>query len=50
MPRLDLEILVHHLVVYPDTKPIRQKLGIMHPQIALLVKMELKKLLDVGFI
>jgi hypothetical protein len=31
-------------------RPVKQKLKKMHPHIALLVKEELKKLLDVGFI
>lgn len=50
MPGLDPDIVVHHLAIYPKAKHIRQKLRKMHPQIALLVKMELKKILDVGFI
>lgn len=50
MPGLDPELIVHHLNVNPEAKPIKQKLRKMHPHIALLVKAELKKLLDVGFI
>ena len=50
MPGLDPEAVVHHLVVYPGAKPGRKKLRKMYPQIALLVKIELQKLLDVGFI
>lgn len=47
---LDPELVLHHLPLLPRTKPYKQKLRKMHPQIALLVKIELQKLLDVGFI
>lgn len=50
MPRLDPSIVVHHLVVCADAKRVKKKLRKMHPKIALLVKEELQKLLDVGFI
>lgn len=47
---LDLDLIMHHLNVGPGAKPVKQKLEKIHPHIALLVKTELKKLLDVGFI
>lgn len=50
MPGLDLDLIIHHLNVALGAKPVKQKLRKMHPHIALLVKVELKKLLDVGFI
>ena len=50
MPRLDPELVLHHLPLKPGVEPVKQKLRKMHPQVALLVKEELKKLLDVGFI
>lgn len=50
MSGLDSTLLVHHLAVFPRAKPVKQKLHKMHPQIVLLVKVELQKLLDVGFI
>ncbi|GLJ53607.1 hypothetical protein SUGI_1143580 [Cryptomeria japonica] len=50
MPGLDLDLVMHHLTVAEGDKPVKQKLRKMHPQIAVLVKTELKKLLDVGFI
>ncbi|GLJ30928.1 hypothetical protein SUGI_0616090 [Cryptomeria japonica] len=50
MPGLDPELVLHHLPLKAGAKPIKQKLRKMHPQVALLVKVELKKLLDVGFI
>jgi hypothetical protein len=49
MVGIDPNIAIHHLAVHLDAKPIRQKLIKVHPQIALLVKMELQNLLDVGF-
>jgi hypothetical protein len=47
---LDPKVVVHHLTIRPNTKPVRQKLRKMHPQIALLVKLELQKILKAGFI
>lgn len=47
---LDPELVLHHLPLLPNAKPVKQKLCKMHPQVALLVKAELKKLLDVRFI
>jgi len=41
---------MHHLSLAPGAKPVKQKLRKMHPHVALMVKEELKKLLDVGFI
>lgn len=32
MPRINPEVVVHHLVVYPEAKPIKKKLRKMHPQ------------------
>lgn len=50
MPGLDLELVMHNLVVRPDVKLVKQKLHKMHPQVVLLVKVELQKILDVEFI
>lgn len=50
MPGLDLELVVHHLNVYLDAKPVKQKLKKMHPCIALAMKKELEKMLKDGFI
>lgn len=47
---LDPELVLHHLPLLPRTNPYKKKLRKMHPQITLLVKIELQKLLDVGFI
>eukprot|EP01018_Ginkgo_biloba_P024701 Gb_11641 [translate_table: standard] len=50
MPGLDPSLVVHHLIIRADAKPIKQKLRKMHPKVALLVKEELQKLLNAGFI
>lgn len=50
MPRLDPNLVMHHLSLPLGIKLVKQKLRKMHPQIALLFKVELQKLLDVGFI
>jgi hypothetical protein len=50
MPGLDPNLIMHHLSINTRVRPIKQKLRKMHPHIALMVKEELKKLLDVGFI
>lgn len=47
---LDPNLIMHHLSINTGVRPVKQKLRKMHPHIALLVKEELKKLLDVGFI
>ena len=47
---LDPNIIMHHLSINLGIKPIKQKHHKMHPHIALLVKVELRKLLDVGFV
>ena len=50
MPRIDPKLVVHNLALKFDAKPIKQKLRKMHPMIALMVKEELQKLLEVKFI
>lgn len=44
------DLLVYYLAIDPNAKPVKQKLRKMHPRIALLVKAELEKLLEVKFI
>lgn len=50
MPRLDPKLMLHHLPLLLGIKSYKKKIHKMHPKIALLVKVELQKLLDVGFI
>jgi hypothetical protein len=47
---LDPNLIMHHLSINIGVRPVKKKLKKMHPHIALMVKEELKKLLDVGFI
>lgn len=48
MPGLDPDLIMHHLSIAPGL--IKQKIPKMHPHVALLVKVELEKLLKAGFI
>ena len=41
MPSLDTNLVVHHLIVDPTIKPIKEKLYKMHPKVAFLIKAEL---------
>lgn len=50
MPGIDTELFLHQLQLELGVRPIKKKLRNMHPEVALLFKVELKKLLDVGFI
>lgn len=50
MSGLNPYLIMHHLNVDIKEKLVKQKLRKMHRHIVLLVKFELKKLLDVGFI
>jgi hypothetical protein len=50
MSGLDPNMIIHHLSINIGVRPVKQKLRKMQPHIALLVKEQLKKLLDVGFI
>lgn len=49
MLRLDLALVVYHLNICPNVNPTKKNLHKMHPQVALLVKVELEKLLAIGF-
>jgi hypothetical protein len=50
MPGIDPAIVVHEIKTYPSTKPIRQHLHPVHPRKAAAIKLEVEKLLKVGFI
>ena len=47
---LDIDLVVHHLEVNPKIKHVKKKLRKIHPNVALLVKVELKKILEEKFI
>lgn len=50
MPRIDIELIMHHLYIAPSVKHVKQKLRKMYPHVTLLVKVELEKLLSAKFI
>ena len=50
MPRLDENFVVHNLVVEKGAIPIKQKPWKIPFQVSLLMKKEIEKLLEVGFI
>jgi len=44
------EIAQHRIPIIPGSKPVRQKEHRMNPQLQMIVKAELEKLLQAGFI
>jgi hypothetical protein len=50
MPGIDLKIVEHEITTYLDAKPVRKKLCPVHPRKAVAIKVEVEKLLKVGFI
>ena len=50
MPGIDPDIVVHEIKTYPNTKPIRQRLRLVHPHKFISIKLEVEKLLKVGFV
>ncbi|KAG8500944.1 hypothetical protein CXB51_002957 [Gossypium anomalum] len=50
MPRLSTDIVVHHLPIRQDCKPVQQKLRRMRPDIVLKIKDEVKKQFDARFL
>jgi hypothetical protein len=50
MSGIDPEIAIHEIKTYPDAKPIRQHLRLVHPCKAAAIKLEVEKLIKAGFI
>lgn len=50
MPGVDPNLIMHNLSIAPRAKLVKLKRRKMNPHVTILVKVELKKLLDVGFI
>ena len=50
MPGIDREIAKHTIPLNPTSKPVKQKLRRMKPDVALKITEEVQKQLDVGFI
>jgi hypothetical protein len=50
MPGINPHIVEHEIRTYLDAKPVRQRLRAVNPQKAPAIKVEVDKLLNVGFI
>jgi hypothetical protein len=50
MSGIDLDIVIHEIKTYPDVKPVQQCLRLVHLRKAATIKLEVKRLLKVGFI
>ena len=50
MPGLDSEIVEHRLSLKPECPPVKQKLRRTHPDMAVKIKEEVHKQIDVGFL
>nr|XP_012466212.1 unnamed protein product [Gossypium raimondii] len=50
MPGLNTDIVVHHLPIKEDCKPIQQKLRRMKPDVVLKIKEDVQKQFDAGFL
>jgi len=50
MPGIDSSIVEHEIKMYLDVKSVRQRLCPLHPKKAAAIKVEIEKLLHVGFI
>jgi hypothetical protein len=47
---IDPKIVEHEILTYPDAKPVRQKLYLVNPKKAVVIKVEVEKFLKAGFI
>ena len=50
MPGIDTSIVEHTINMYPDVKPVHQRLHHVHPKKAATIKAEVEKILRAGFI
>ncbi|KAH7838310.1 hypothetical protein Vadar_024854 [Vaccinium darrowii] len=50
MPGIDPEIVEHRIPLYPDAKPVKQKLRKMRPDWVLEIKKEVQRQIDAGFL
>ena len=50
MPGIDPRIVEHEIKTYPNAKPVRQRLCVVNPRKAPVIKAEIEKLLKAGFI
>ena len=49
MPRLDPKVAVHHLAVKSGARPIKQAQQRFRPELVPMIKIEVNKLIEVGF-
>ena len=50
MPGLDTDVVEHHLPLKPECPPIKQILQRTHPDMAVKIKEEVLKKINVGFL
>jgi hypothetical protein len=50
MSGIDPDIIVHKINTYPDAKPIRKRLLLVHPRKVVAIKLKVENVLKVGFI
>jgi hypothetical protein len=50
MPEIPREVIEHHLKIYPDSRPVKQKPQKQSIEWQTFIREEMKKLLDSGFI
>ena len=50
MPGIDTSIVEHTINMYPDVKPVCQRLRPIHPKKAAAIKVEVEKILRAHFI
>jgi hypothetical protein len=50
MPGINPKIVEHEITTYPDAKPVRQKIRPVNPKKVAAIKIEVEKLIKVGFI
>jgi hypothetical protein len=50
IPCIDPDIVVHEIKTYLNAKPIRQRIHLVHPRKVASIKLEVEKILKVGFV
>ncbi|XP_057954124.1 uncharacterized protein LOC131148417 [Malania oleifera] len=50
MPSLDTDLVTHKIPIYPDSKPVKQKLRRMRPDMLIKIKEEVQKQFEAGFL
>jgi hypothetical protein len=49
IPGVDTDIVVNEIMTYPNAKPVQRRLLPVHPHKVIVIKLEVEKLLKVGF-